>query len=290
MKFGLSLANGWPFNTAATGTALAAAAEAAGFESLWTAEHVALPTEYESPYPYSRSGKMAGDATVSIPDPIVWLTWVGAVTSTIRLGTGILILPHRNPLVTAKALATLDDFSGGRVEAGVGVGWLREEFEALGVPFTDRGARTDDYIGAMRAAWSEGASSHHGPFTSFEDVHVNPKPPARAIPVTIGGHSPAAARRAGRLGDGFFPGRADLDEVESLWALVGSAAEAAGRDAARITLTAALPREGYRDPETAITAMRDAGVSRIIIPAFMAARPDLETGMARFAGIIDRFS
>ena len=120
-----------------------------------------------------------------------------------------LILPLRNPLVLAKALATLDDFSAGRVEAGVGVGWLEEEFVALGVPFADRGGRTDDYIEAMRAVWATDDASHSGEFARFEGVSVNPKPVARSIPVTIGGHSPAAARRAGRLGDGFFPGRSD---------------------------------------------------------------------------------
>jgi probable F420-dependent oxidoreductase len=290
MKFGIGFANGWPFNTVDTSVALAAAAEQAGFESLWTVEHVVIPTEYESPYPYSSSGKMAGAPDVSIPDPIVWLGWVGARTTSIRLGTGILILPQRNPLVTAKALATLDEFSGGRVEAGVGVGWLREEFEALGTPFEDRGARMDEYIGAMRAVWSNDSASYAGRFVSFDEVNVNPKPVNGTIPITIGGHSPAAARRAGALGDGLYPGRAEVDELRSLWAGVRTAAETAGRDPDRITLSAALPREGYRDPDRVIEQLREIGVRRVIVPAFMAARPDLDSGMERFAEIIGEWS
>lgn len=290
MKFGISFANGWPFNTVETGVALAVAAEEAGFESLWTVEHVVIPSSYDSPYPYSSSGKMAGAPDVSIPDPIVWLAWMGARTSRIRLGTGILILPQRNPLVTAKALGTLDDFSAGRVEAGIGVGWLREEFEALGAAFEDRGARTDEYIAAMRAVWASDSASYRGRFVSFEEINVNPKPRNGTIPITIGGHSKAAARRAGRIGDGLFPGRADADELRNLWSAVRGEAAAAGRDPDRITLTAALPRDGYRDPDRVIRELREIGVKRIIIPAFMAARPDLDSGMEHFARIIGEWS
>ena len=289
MKFGLSFANAWPFNTPATAVAVAQAAEAAGFESLWTVEHVVWPESYESVYPYSRSGKMAGDSSVAIPDPLVWLSWVGAQTTRIRLGTGILILPLRNPLVLAKALATLDDFSAGRVEAGVGVGWLEEEFVALGVPFADRGGRTDDYIEAMRAVWATDDASHSGEFARFEGVSVNPKPVARSIPVTIGGHSPAAARRAGRLGDGFFPGRSDPDDLRRLFADVRGAARRQGRDPDSILLSAGMPRGGVDNPQQAVEVLADLGVHRAIMPAFMVTRPDLETGMGRAAEVIARF-
>src|SRR5436190_900860 len=146
------------------------AAEAAGFESVWTVEHVCYPDDYQSAYPYSADGKMPAVPSTPIPDPLIWLAYVASATSTLRLATGILILPERNPVVLAKELATLDHLSGGRVELGIGVGWLKEEFEALGIPWERRGARTDEYIAAMRALWASDGASYAGEFASFERV------------------------------------------------------------------------------------------------------------------------
>ncbi|HRE03695.1 MAG TPA: TIGR03619 family F420-dependent LLM class oxidoreductase, partial [Ilumatobacteraceae bacterium] len=155
MKFGLMFSNTGMGSTAAGATDLAQRAEAAGIESLWTVEHTVVPSGYQSAYPYDASGKMAGGAeTFDLPDPLVWLAYVAAKTERIKLATGILILPQRNPLIAAKEIATLDTMSGGRVLLGVGAGWLQEEFEAIGVPFTDRGQRLDDAIEALRALWS----------------------------------------------------------------------------------------------------------------------------------------
>jgi probable F420-dependent oxidoreductase len=154
MKFGIVFANTGPFADGGAAAEMAVAAEAAGFESLWTVEHVVVPSGYDSAYPYDPSGKMPGGEDVDIPDPLIWLSWVASATSTIRLATGILIVPQRNPVVLAKELATLDHLSGGRMELGIGVGWLEEEFDAIGVPFAERGRRTDDHIAAMRALWS----------------------------------------------------------------------------------------------------------------------------------------
>src|SRR3546814_5774776 len=153
---------------------MAVAAEAAGFESLWTVEHVVVPSGYDSEYPYDPSGKMPGGEELAIPDPLIWLSWVASATSTIRLATGILILPQRNPVVLAKELATLDHLSGGRMELGVGVGWLEEEFAAIGVPFDERGRRTDDHIAAMRALWSEEKATYHSECTNFDDCISRP--------------------------------------------------------------------------------------------------------------------
>ena len=133
---------------------MAVLAEELGFESLWTVEHVVVPSGYVSEYPYDESGSMAGGLEVfDLADPLIWLAYVAAVTERIKLATGVLILPQRNPLITAKAVATLDVLSGGRVMLGVGVGWLEEEFNTLGVPFHDRGSRLDDSIEAMRTSW-----------------------------------------------------------------------------------------------------------------------------------------
>src|SRR5205823_1109354 len=162
---------------------LAQAAEAAGFESLWTVEHVVVPAGYQSTYPYAEDGRMPGPENLPIPDPLIWLSFVAAVTETIRLGTGILILPQRNPIVVAKEIATLDHLSGGRVELGVGAGWLEEEFDAIGVPFEDRGRRLDEHIEALRALWTGDPATFDGDLVQFGAVHSNPKPDQHPIPI-----------------------------------------------------------------------------------------------------------
>ncbi len=154
MMFGIAFANTGRFARPDRAVELARAAEAAGFESLWTTEHVVVPAGYQSSYPYSPSGRMPGEEDSPMPDPLIWLAYVAAATSTIKLGTGVLILPQRNPVVLAKELATLDHLSGGRMLLGVGAGWLEEEFAAIGVPFGDRGRRVDEYVAAMRGLWA----------------------------------------------------------------------------------------------------------------------------------------
>lgn len=204
MKIGIAFANTGLLGTAEGADALASACESTGVDSVWAVEHVVVPADYESTYPYSREGKMPGGEDVPIPDPLTWLTWFGAHSQTVKLGTGILILPQRNPLVLAKEVATLDALSGGRVRLGVGVGWLQEEFHALGVPFRGRGRRADDYIGALRVLWTKPEPTFESDTVSFERAKMFPKPAQGSVPIIIGGHTEAAARRAGRLGDGFY--------------------------------------------------------------------------------------
>jgi len=262
VKFGIIFANAGPLGEPDVTTGLAQLAEEHGFESLWTVEHTVVPAGYASEYPYDESGKMPGGDEVSITDPLIWMTWVAAVTTHLRVATGILILPQRNPVTLAKELATLDVLSGGRVDLGIGVGWLREEFEALGVPFESRGARTDEYVAAMRALWNDDPATFKGEFVAFERCHSNPKPvQPGGIPIVIGGHSQAAARRAGRLGNGFFPGRYRDEELRPLLETMRSSATEAGRDPAAIEITAggALDLDGVK-------RFADLGVSRIVIP------------------------
>lgn len=278
MKFGIMFANSGPAAQPEHATALAQLAEEAGFESLWTVEHVVVPVGYESQYPYSRDGRMPGGEEVDIPDPLVWLTWVGAHTTRIKLATGILILPQRNPVVLAKEVATLDRLTGGRLLLGVGVGWLREEFEAIGVPFDERAARTDDHIEALRALWAKGPSSYEGPFTSFPAVHSRPKPAqAGGPPIVVGGHTEAAARRAGRLGDGFFPAQGSFDKLPRLLDVMRKAAVDAGRDPDAIEVTAG----GAMDVEGA-KRYADLGVSRLVIPPLGWDVETLRTQLADF--------
>lgn len=243
---------------------LARGAEQAGFESLWTVEHVVVPQGYESAYPYNRSGRMAGGAEdFDIPDPLVWLSVAAGVTSTIRLATGILILPQRNPLILAKQVASLDVLSGGRVSLGVGVGWLEEEFRALGVPFEDRGRRTDEYIAVLRALWTDEIASFHGEFADFDDLYCRPLPVQRPVPIVVGGHSRRAARRAGALGDGFFPASASVEDLPGLVTVARRAAEDAGRDPAALEITM-----GARPSRDAVEPLAEAGVDRVVVPAY----------------------
>jgi len=263
MRFGILYANTGLAVAPDGATALAQIAEESGFESLWTVEHVGVPAGYASVYPYSPSGRMPGAEESPIPDPLIWLTWVAASTRHLRLATGILILPQRNPPVLAKELATLDLLSGGRVTLGIGVGWLAEEFAALGVPFDSRGARTDEYIEALRVLWRDDEATYSGRFVNFDRLKSYPKPvQAGGIPIAIGGHTRAAAERAGRLGDEFFPGVQKLEDLESLLKIMRVAAIDAGRDPDQIGVTAGLGATGADD----LKRLSDLGVTRVVIP------------------------
>jgi probable F420-dependent oxidoreductase len=283
VKFGIMFANvmGWADGPGAVEAARCA--EAAGFESMWTVEHVVYPDRYASAYPYSDDGRMPAAPSTPIPDPLVWLAYVAAATTTLHLATGILILPQRNPLILAKEVATLDHLSGGRVVLGVGVGWLAEEFAALGVPWERRGARTDEYIEAMRALWRTDGASFEGEFAAFTEVSSNPKPARGTVPIVIGGHTRRAAERAGRLGDGFFPGRGAPERLRELFDIVRQTAADHGRDPEAIELTAGTPGILGDDPVGAVEEMNALGVSRIVVPSFALMRPNPADAMEAFA-------
>ena len=265
MKFGLMFVNSGPFSNRELLAHLARTAEQCGFESLWTVEHVVIPKDYQSPYPYSKNGKIPGGEDVSIPDPLLPLSFVAALTKAIRLATGVVILPQRHPLYLAKEIATLDLLSGGRVILGVGSGWLKEEFEALGLDFNTRGVRTDEAIQAMRACWRENASSFHGKHFNFGPVRSYPKPAHNDVPIHIGGHSPAAARRAGSLGDGFFPALGEIPKLLELFATMRQAAQETSRDPDRIELSCM-----GRAAVDSVKTLQDIGISRVVVapPAF----------------------
>jgi probable F420-dependent oxidoreductase len=284
MKFGLMFANAGNYSTAEGARALGAAAEASGFDSLWTVEHVVVPKGYQSTYPYDRSGRMPGKEDTRFPDPLIWLAHLAAVTSTVKLATGILIAPQRRPLVLAKQCATLDQLSGGRLVLGVGAGWLAEEFAALDVPFDDRGQRLDDHIGALRAAWGEQPASFDGPFTRFEEVYLSPRPVDGTIPIVVGGHSDVAARRAGRLGDGFFPGRGSVATLGRLVATMREAAVEADRDPDAIEVTAGgVAALLGPEPVDALRQLEDAGIHRVVIPPLSPDPEQIGSALADFA-------
>ena len=231
-----------------------------GFESLWPPEHVVVPERVESRYPFNAEGKLRNNPTVSRPDPLVWLAFAAAATSRIRLGTGILMLPLRNPVLLAKETATLDRLSGGRLILGIGLGWMREEYDILGSNWSDRGRRTEEYISVLRALWGQGPSSFAGPTVSFEDVHCSPTPASGQVPIVISGTSEVAARRAGRLGDGYFPMALTPERLRELIGIAKTEAERAGRSPDRLEITYL----GLPNP-TEIDAAAGAGVDRYIV-------------------------
>ncbi|WP_419946463.1 LLM class F420-dependent oxidoreductase [Candidatus Poriferisodalis sp.] len=260
MKFGMTLANTGPQVDGATAVAYAQEAEAAGFESLWTVEHVVVPEGYQTPYPYAEDGKMPGKRDdIDIPDPLMWMAFVASVTSEIKLGTGILIVPQRNFAVTAKAVATLDRLAGGRVLLGIGAGWMEEEFDALGVSFADRGDITDEHLEAYQSLWRDDVCTYKGKHVAFDRVYCRPQP-VGPVPIIVGGDSKRAARRAGEHGDGFFPVSGDLEEMSMLYQHAKRCAEAAGRDPENIEFTTMGPAT-----HEWIEQVAAIGVSRLVV-------------------------
>jgi probable F420-dependent oxidoreductase len=253
-------------------------AEECGFDALWLADHVVMPTTYDSKYPYNTEGKLPG---VAFPEPLTSLAYLAATTHRIELGTGVLILPERNPVVLAKQAATLDRLARGRLRLGVGVGWLREEFEAIGVPFEERGARTDEHIDAMRALWRHPEPTFDGTFTRFSGVSLQP-PPSRpgGVPIVIGGHSVPAAKRAARRGDGFFPFGHDANGLRTLYEAMRTECREIGRPEREIELIAA-PGKG---PDV-IREMADLGVGQIVVAS---SAPD--SGIEALRGRLGRYS
>jgi probable F420-dependent oxidoreductase len=219
-------------------TAFARHVEACGFDEIVAVEHTVLAATYDSVYPYDESGRVELAADCPVPDPLDLLGFITGHTTTLGLATGVLVLPNHHPVVLAKRVATVDALSGGRLRLCVGVGWLREEIEACGAPFGQRGRRADEQLEVMRLLWAanpEGAT-HSGEFFRFDNVTSYPKP-AHRVPIHIGGHSVAAARRAGRLGDGFQPLGVTGPRLTELVDVMRDEATRAGRDPASLELS-----------------------------------------------------
>jgi probable F420-dependent oxidoreductase len=252
MEFGLSLPGRGPLATPDSILKLATSADRLGYHALFVTDHVVLPASMaRSVYPYSSTGHLPGGAAQDYLEPLAVLAWLAHVTRKIRIGTSVLVIPYRNPVVTAKTLATIDRLSNGRVILGAGVGWLREEFEALAAPpFEARGAVTDEYLRLMRAAWTTDPVRFEGAHYRLDDVHALPKPAQRGgIPIWIGGHTDAAVKRAGVLGDAWHPialrppGLLLPDEYATRAKEVRAWAQRAGRDPKAVALTLRVPME-----------------------------------------------
>jgi probable F420-dependent oxidoreductase len=212
-------------------------ADRLGFESIWIPEHAVIPHGYVTHYPYSPDGKLpTNDEEMPFPDPLLTLAAAAAVTTKIKFATNIMILAQRDPLYTAKEVATLDVLSKGRVILGIGSGWLKEEFDALNVDYHKRGKRTDEAIEAMRALWRDDPTSYHGTQFNFGPVHAFPKPVNKKVPIFIGGISPAAFRRTARLGDGYLP--VPITDIGELFKKVREECAKIGRNPAEIEFCA----------------------------------------------------
>jgi probable F420-dependent oxidoreductase len=251
MHFGFSLAGRGPLAKPDVLVKLAERADALRYSSLFVTDHVVVPTSYRSRYPYSPTGRVTGDWTQGYLEPLALMSFLGGVTSRVRLGTSVLVLPYRNPVVTAKMLATLDQMTGGRVILGAGVGWLEEEFLALASPpYAERGRVTDEYIKLMRECWTREPVAFKGRYYSMAEASVLPKPRQKdGIPIWTGGHTDAALRRTGELADGWHPiglrAPAVLDppEYQEKVAIIHGWAQKAGRSPEDITLSFRVPVE-----------------------------------------------
>jgi|ERR1700712_4652797 probable F420-dependent oxidoreductase len=245
--------------------AVARTAERAGFATLWSGEHVVMVEQSASRYPYSPDGRIAVPAEADWLDPMIGLSFVAAATSTIGIATGVLLLPEHNPVVMAKQAATLDVLSGGRFTLGIGIGWSREEFEALGVPFAHRAARTTEYVAAMRTLWRDDVASFHGEFVGFDSVRVNPKPHRDGrVPIVLGGNSDAALRRVADWGDGWYGFNVDGTAAAAQHvATIRESCEERGRDWTSLRLAVALI-----DPRPSdVDGLAELGVDELVLVA-----------------------
>ncbi|HEV7655562.1 MAG TPA: LLM class F420-dependent oxidoreductase [Mycobacteriales bacterium] len=243
--------------------AVAKAAEASGFATLWSGEHVVMVDQSTSPYPYADDGQIAVPTTADWNDPMIGLSFAAAATSTIGIATGVLLLPEHNPVVIAKQAATLDALSGGRLTLGVGIGWSRDEFDALGVPFERRGARTTEYVAAIRTLWRDDVASFDGEFVRFSSVRVNPRPVReRQIPIVVGGNTDAALRRVATWGDGWYGfNLAGVAAVAERLGYLEDECRRSDRDIRGIRRAVAL-----REPQVGdLQALADLGVDEMVI-------------------------
>ena len=273
MKFGLHSVNLHTCSYPDTAARFARAAEAAGFDSLWTADHIVLP---DPPVP---GRPMAPD--MRLLDPIVSLTFLAAHTQRIRLATGVIVLPQRQALVLAKQLASLDVLSNGRLIFGLGVGWCEPEMRSVGAPFAERGRVADDYLAAIRAVWTQPKPSHKGPYVSFDAVQAMPRPVQTPVPIVIGGRTAPAYRRAVTQGHGWYGFAIGVEDTQKIVATLRDTAKKHARPAelGRLEISVTPPSLDVPDKAT-IDAYAAAGVDRLILRP----RPDMDAAaLERFA-------
>ena len=282
MKIGLIPVNVGP-SSAEQVVGIAQKAEQVGLESVWTFEHAIVPVDYQSKYPYSADGKMGVTPETNFIDPLIALTLVAAHTQNLRLGTGVNILPQVSPLMLAKQSASLDLVSGGRFMLGVGIGWLKEEFEAMGTPFERRGARFDDYVQAMRKVWSEDVVEHQSDFVNFTGFKSYPLPVQDPFPVIIGGTKGKAFERIAKYGQGWFAPTPQADQLKDQMQSLAEACAAEGRDPSTVEVTCMwVPAMGL----DSIKQFEDLGVARLVAPIMALGEPNPMDGLDKLGNEI----
>lgn len=287
MRVGLFAPFSNPFATPEYIEAYGRGAEERGFHSIWVAEHVVLFDEYASRYPYAADGKIPAGGESGIFEPFTALAYLAAVTSRVRLGTGICLVPQRNPVYTAKEVAAVDWLSNGRFDFGIGVGWLEEEFRAVDAPFPRRGPRTREYIEVMRRLWEDPISEHKGEFYELPPLRMYPKPVQQPHPpIHIGGESEAALKRVAQFGQGWYGFSVSPEDVPERLARLEELLEAEGRTRSEIEVSI-CPYLLGADAD-AVKAYEQAGVDQVILLGLGFDIPGLESaldGLAAMAGL-----
>ncbi len=262
--------------------AVGRAAEERGFESLWVAEHVVLFDDYSSSYPYSEDGRIPAGGESGILEPFTSLAFLAAVTERIRLGTGVCLVPQRNPVYTAKEATVVDWLSGGRLDLGIGVGWLAEEFRALEVPFEHRGSRCRSYIEVMRTLWCDPVSEYKDEFYELPACRQYPKPvQSPHPPLHFGGESDAALRRVADLGQGWYGFNLELDEFASRLARLDELLAERGRSRSDVQISVA-PKDQSAD-EQSLVRFHEAGADQLVVGAL---GPDADAVLRRLDGLV----
>jgi probable F420-dependent oxidoreductase len=272
MEIGLFAPTASPFSTPEWLHALGSGAEARGISSIWVPEHVVLFDDYQSTYPYAADGKIPAPPGSGMLEPFTTLSFLAACTQTVRLATGICLLAQRNPVYSAKEVATLDWLSGGRVDFGIGVGWLEEEYRVVNVPFARRGKRTDEYLEVLEALWTTDPSSYSGEFYELPSCNMHPKPVQKPHPpLVFGGESDAALRRVARYGQGWYTFNRLPDQVDEGLSRLDAALAAEGRLRDEVKVTA-CPYFNPVTPEM-IDQYAESGIDQVSL-LFFAMTPD----------------
>ncbi len=259
MQIGFSAPTAGPLSALDPLVRLCTAAEELGLAYATFSDHVVIPTEIASPYPYSATGEFTNQGTGERNEQLIELAFVAARTTKLKLVTSVMVVPHRPAVLAAKQLATIDTLSGGRVILGIGAGWMKEEFEALGTPpFAERGKVTDEYIAAFKELWTKDKPSFNGTYVKFDKITFAPKPAQKAIPIWVGGESGPALRRTAKLGDAWYPIPTNpafpLDSLKRFSAAVeklGKMTKEAGRDPKAVGITMRFQRFGDSVPDKA---------------------------------------
>ena len=284
MKFGLHYSLGVGVHpTGDDYIRVAQHAETLGYHSIWLGDHIVIPEQIVAPYPYTKDGSVGFARNCPWPDPFVLLAAIGVATKTILLGTSVVIVPYRNPLHVAKAVATVDLVSRGRYQFGVGIGWLKEEFDALGEPFSERAARTREYLQVMKALWSGETATFQGKYFSFPTLHSNPLPVQKPHPpIIFGGESTPALKRIADLGNGWQPGPIPVEVFRERLNKLRTLMTEQGRNMAELSISMIGSVHDLQQDREKITALEELGVKEILLfmggPSVEATLKEMEEG------------